>query len=191
MSEGQEPSQNSDRESPETDDQESNVQESNVTLEELRKLRRENQGLRKRLHEQEALDQQRKEAEMTEVEKLKKQLGDYQQKEMAWANEKRAWAVQQAVQSEASRLGIIDPDAAYRLIEVEEIEEVGPALQELVKAKPYLKGAGMTSISPTNPANPARQPQMFTRSQLRDVKFFAEHRDEIMQAMKDGRILDE
>lgn len=185
MSEGQEPNQDSDQESP------TNDQESNVTLEELRKLRRENQSLRKRLHEQEMADQQRKEAEMTEVEKLKKQIADYQQKEAQWTSEKRALAVRQAVQSEAAKLGIIDPDAAYRLIEVEEIEEVGPALQELVKAKPYLKSTMVTSISPTNPANPMRQPQMFTRSQLRDTKFFAENQEAIMQAMKDGRILDE
>jgi len=177
-------------------DQESqtNDQESNVTLEALRKLRRENQSLRKRLHEVEAVEQQRQEAEMTELEKLKKQLGDYQQKEAQWASEKRALSARQAVQSEAAKLGIIDPDAAFRLLDTEalgdDLSGVGVALQELLKAKPYLKGVP-PMVSPTNPANPMRQPQMFTRSQLRDTKFFAENQEAIMQAMKDGRILDE
>lgn len=177
-------------------DQESqtNDQESSVTLEELRKLRRENQGLRKRLHEAETAEQQRKEAEMTEVEKLKKQLSDYQQKETQWASEKRTLAVRQAVQNEAARLGIIDSDAAFRLLDVEvlgdDLSGVGTALQELLKAKPYLKGAP-PMVNLTNPANQSRQTRMFTRTQLRDTKFFAEHQTEIMQAMKDGRILNE
>lgn len=185
-----------------TNDQESiegSDQGSQLSIEEVRKLRRENQGLRKRLHEAEAAEQQRKEADMTEVERLKKQLGDYQQKETQWASEKRNLALRQAIQGEAAKQGIVDPDAAYRLLDVD-LFEVGDdgipqgidkAVQELLKSKPYLKGTAMSPMSPTNPANPGRQPQMFTRTQLRDTKFFAEHQAEIMQAMKDGRILDE
>jgi hypothetical protein len=95
-------------------------------------------------------------AQQTEGEKLKASLADYQKREAQWAAEKRAQALQIAVQAAAQKLGIVDAEVALALIgsgiEYDEKgvpQGVEAKLAELVKAKPFLKAQPNTS--PTNP----------------------------------------
>lgn len=100
---------------------------------------------------------EREQAEMTEAQRLQAQLAEYQQKEQTWAQEKRAQALQIAVQGAAGKLGIVDPDVALTLVrEKVQFDDAGApqgveaALTELLAQKPYLRGA-VSSGSPTNP----------------------------------------
>lgn len=101
---------------------------------------------------------EREQAEMTEAQRLQAQLAEYQQKEQQWAQEKRAQALQIAVQSASAKLGIVDAEVALALIrEKVQFDEQGQpqgieaALTELAAQKPYLK-TPVGSGSPTNPA---------------------------------------
>lgn len=102
---------------------------------------------------------EREQAEMTEAQRLQAQLAEYQQKEQQWAQEKRAQALQIAVQGAATKLGIVDPDVALALIQSSieyddagQPKDVEKALNELLTQKPYLKAQpAPTGVSPTNP----------------------------------------
>lgn len=110
------------------------------------KANREAQNLRKRLKELEDAEQARKDAELSETERLQNQLAE------ASANATRATeaaqraAIRAAVAIEASKLNIIDPDAAIALMDSTGIEHaedgtvtgVDKALAKLVNDKPYL-----------------------------------------------------
>jgi hypothetical protein len=60
-----------------------------ISLDEARKLRREAQSLRKRLADVEADQKKAKDAELSETERLKKQLKEAEDKEKTWAAERR------------------------------------------------------------------------------------------------------
>ena len=102
---------------------------------------------------------EREQAEMTEAQRLQAQLAEYQQKEQQWAQEKRAQALHLAVQTAATKLGIVDAEVALALIRGKvEFDDKGQpqgveaALTELLKEKPYLKGQpAVTGGAPTNP----------------------------------------
>lgn len=69
--------------------------------------------------------------------------------------------------------------------------QVAAAATEAVKENPALRAAqavapaGGVEFTGGGQGGPART---YTRAQLRDSKFFAEHRDDIMRAMREGRI---
>jgi hypothetical protein len=96
----------------------------------------------------------------------------------------------------AVQRGAVDPDAAYKLLDVAQIEfddqgkpkGLDTAIDELLKAKPFLVGApGKPQILNASPSNPPKQGN-FSAAQMRDRKFWNEHRDELMQAAREGRI---
>ena len=98
-------------------------------------------------------------ANKTELQKAQEQLAEYQKREQVWAQEKRAQALQIAVQGAATKLGIVDPDVALALIQSSieyddagQPKDVEKALNELLTQKPYLKAQpAPTGVSPTNP----------------------------------------
>lgn len=125
---------------------------------ERQQANREAQTMRARLRELETAEAKRQEATLSEQEKLQKQLAELQQQQASWQAERRDLVTRTAVTAEAQRVGIVDPDAAVRLLDASAIEyaEDGtprniPALIEaLAKAKPYLVQPG------ASPGNPAR-----------------------------------
>lgn len=165
----------------------------------VRKLRAEAADYRKRLRELEGKVKAEEEAKLTEQEKLQKRLAELERKEAEYQQILQARTLEYEVKLQASRLGVVDPEAAYRLLDVKQIEfdddgkptNLEKVLKELVAQKPYLVVSGGTP-SPTNPAQGrVSGQQVFTRSQLRDPKFFAANREAIMQAMREGRILED
>lgn len=165
----------------------------------VRKLRAEAAEYRKRLRELEGKVKADEEAKLTEQERLQKRLAELERKETEYQMALQARTLEYEVKLRAAQLGIVDPDAAYRLLDLKQIEfdedgrpaNLDKVLKALITAKPYLVGGG-GQVSPTNPAQGrVSGQQVFTRSQLRDPKFFAANRDAIMQALREGRILED
>lgn len=109
----------------------------------------------------------------------------------------------QAIAKVASELGSRDPELVKQIvagkIEVSEDGTVDEAkVKELVEGvkteKPFLFG----EAEKPNIGNEGGAPQggsqdkpTFKRSQLKDTKFYSEHRDEILDAQREGRIEDD
>lgn len=165
----------------------------------VRKLRAEAAEYRKRLRELEGKVKTEEEAKMSEQERLQRRLAELERKEIEYQQSLQARTLEYEVKLHAARLGIVDPEAAYRLLDLKQIEfnddgkptNIEEAMKKLIANKPYLVGQ-VNHVSPTNPAQGrVSGQQVFTRSQLRDPKFFASNRDAILQAMREGRILED
>lgn len=110
-------------------------------------------------------------------------------------------ALKNAIQAEASKIGVVDVEAAAILMNRDNVkvnddgsaEGVKEALEELISHRPYLKGSAPQSPVGTgsNPGNDAPQAKKFKLSQLQDSRFFLEHEKEIMLAMKQGQVEDD
>jgi len=175
------------------------AEEERFDTEYVRKLRAEAAEYRKRLRELEGKVKAEEEAKMTEQERLQKRLAELERKETEYQQLLQGRTLEYEVKLHAARLGVVDPEAAYRLLDLKQVEfdedgkpvNLEKVLKDLVAKKSYLVGA--TSVaSPMNPAQGrVSGQQVFTRSQLRDPKFFASNREAIMQAMREGRILED
>jgi len=122
-----------------------------------------------------------KEAQLTETELLRKQLAEWQQKEADWNSEKATWQLEQneqllkaEVRVQAAGLSFIDPDEAYLLADLGEVEAedrakgVKKALEALAKAKPHLiKTAG-------GPGSPPNEPKRSKADQDAAIDAYAE-----------------
>lgn len=104
----------------------------------------------------------------------------------------------------ALQAGCVDPDALAKIVDLAQVKvnddgtvdnAALTALIEKIKTeKAYLFGAAQTPANVGSkggaPNTPTGQKPTFTRTQLRDAKFFDEHKAEIMEAMREGRITD-
>lgn len=162
----------------------------------VRKLRAEAADYRKRLRELESKVKADEEAKMTEQERLQKRLAELERQNTEYQQSIQARTLEYEVKLHAARLGVVDPEAAYRLLDLKEVEfdedgkptNVERTLKALIAAKPYLTGGG-GQVSPTNPAQgKIGGQQIFTAAQLKDPKFFAANREAILQAVREGRI---
>ncbi|HYD35538.1 MAG TPA: hypothetical protein VD999_05700 [Vitreimonas sp.] len=145
----------------------------------------------KRLAEEQQLKDQNKWKEIAD-----KKEGEIQQIKTKAAET----AITAAIQAKAVAKGIVDPDAAAKLIDRSKISlsdedwsisGVEEAIDSLIKDKPYLvaKNAPKPPIgSPTAPADGNQPPMKFKLSQLNDHKFYKEHEAQIVQAMKLGLV---
>ena len=115
--------------------------ETALSLEDAKKLRSEAATLRKRLKEFEDAKAAAEAASLTDIEKLQKQHETVSKQAEAY----RGKIAQMAIQLEAQKLGIVDPEVAATLV-AGKLEfdadgspnNVEPLLRDLVKAKPYL-----------------------------------------------------
>lgn len=134
-----------------------------MSLAEARKLRREAQGLRKRLSDLEKAEADRKQAALTEAERVQQAAQTAQQELAELRREHQASVLRYEVMLLASKLNVVDPDAAVRLLGLEAMETaedgamdtaaVEVALKALLKAKPYLVKAEQTPAPETNARN--------------------------------------
>lgn len=138
-------------------DQASSGGEETISLEEARKLRREAQGLRKRLAEFEAVDARRKQAELTELDQAKQRLADMEA-QLATANTAhQEQIVRYEVMLRATGMNVVDAEVVARLLDWSSLEfdengaptNVEKLLRDLLKAKPYLiKPAEQSAAAP-------------------------------------------
>ena len=129
----------------------------------VRELRAEAAEYRKKLRELEGKVKSEEDAKLTEQEKLQKKLVDLEKRNADAQNAMQAKTLRYEVMLAASKLGIVDPDAAYRLLDTSSLEfddegqpkNVEKALKNLLTNKPYLAG-GAGHASAANPAGGAR-----------------------------------
>ncbi len=139
----------------------------------LKDANAESAGRRKRLEELEGAEAERERAKLSEVERAAKDAQAAQQKaqdletRLAEMDRKhKAAVVQYEVKLQAAAMGIIDPDAAVKLLDWDTLEfgedgapkNVEAALKKLVAAKPYLVKAQGSSSGLGTPAAKPRQP---------------------------------
>lgn len=127
-------------------------------IEYVRKLRAEAAEYRRKLRELENKTREDEEKKVSEQENLQKRLTEYERKEAELQQTLRTKTLEYEVKLCAVQLGIVDPEAAYRLLDIEQIEydkdgnpsNIEKVVKELISKKPYLVNS-MPSASPTNP----------------------------------------
>jgi len=190
--------QNQEQETQQAQEQEAQEQQFDAAY--VRKLRAEAAENRKRLRELEAKVKADEDAKLTEQERLQKRIAELEKKDSEYQQTLQERTVRYEVMLTANKLGIVDPDAAFRLLDISSLEfdedgkpnNIEKVLKKLVSDKPYLIGSGGGSASPTNPAQGRiGGQQQFTRSQLRDHKFYQANRDAILKAAAEGRIIED
>ena len=145
---------------------------------------------------------------LTEQQRLQKSAQEAAERASSLEAQLKADRMTLAIEREARKLNIIDPEMAALAIQSKvsydaegKPENVGDLLTQLVKDKPFLVGQSQQPQQPATPpgaggssTNPSRdggaQTRTFSQAQLRDTKFYNENRTEIMQAMREGRITD-
>lgn len=163
----------------------------------VKKLRAEAAEYRRRLRELEQTVKQHEEAKLTESERLQKRLAELEREQATWQRERQEHTLRYEAMLSAQRLGLVDPEAAYRLLDRAAVEfdddgrprNIEQLLRDLVKTRPWLAGQTAASGLTTNPATGQTRTATFTASQLADRRFWEEHREEIMKALAEGRIL--
>ena len=103
-------------------------------------------------------------AQLTKEEKAQRETAEWQRKATDAEGRIATTAIRSEVLVKASQKGIIDPDAAYRLIDragiaysEDGVKGVDEALEALVAAKPYLRGVAPTAPN-LNPKGGAPAP---------------------------------
>ena len=99
---------------------------------------------------------EREQAEMTELQKAQAANAELEKRLEQAAAAQKALAMQSDIVALSAKLGIVDADAAYRLIDKGSIEfdangkptNTEALLNDLLKAKPYLVGAGTSAMNP-------------------------------------------
>lgn len=94
-------------------------------------------------------------AQMSELERANTRLAELEAQNAAAAVQRQEALLKAAVMGEATRRQLHDPDAALRLLDHAKVEyddlgnptNVADAMDELLKAKPYLAGGGGTRAS--------------------------------------------
>jgi len=118
-----------------------------------------------------AAEQAAKDAELGEIERTKKQFSDLQSEYAAFKQQMQDRIVRYEIEAQASKLGIIDPEAASALLNKSSLEfsedgtpnNAEKLLKDLIKNKPYLAPPKQESSQQsqeqqlTNPAQTASQ----------------------------------
>ena len=128
-----------------------------ISLEKAKELRSEAANLRKRLKAFEAADEARKQAEMTEADKLKADREKFETERTTFAQSQRDFTAKQQVIEEARKASFkVSPERVFALVkaEIEFNDDGAPTnvrdvVTALATAEPGLIGA--SNGSPTNP----------------------------------------
>jgi hypothetical protein len=163
----------------------------------IKQLRQEAANYRKKLREAEQLLSERDTQYQAERASIEKKVSATERKLIDEERAHKERVIEYEAKLLAVQRGVVDPDAAYKLLDLAKVKvgddgkPVGleDALDELVKAKPYLVSRSTGAPAPAA-GNPPRMGTI-TAAQIRDRKFYQEHKDEIMQAMREGRIVSE
>jgi predicted nuclease with TOPRIM domain len=123
----------------------------------VRKLRAEAAEYRRKLRELERELRKRDEEKLSETERMRTRLSELERELTQRELELREHTLRYETMLRARELGIIDPDAAYRLLDLSGVEydesgrptNIEKLLRELVRKRPYLAGQ---AASVTNPS---------------------------------------
>ncbi len=129
----------------------------------VKKLRGEAAEYRKKLRELEQVVKQHNDEKLSETERLQQRLAELEREQAQYQAERQERTVKYEIMLAANKLGIVDADAAYKLVDLAQVEyaedgtpkNLDKVLANLVKARPYLAGA--PSVSATNPARTSVQ----------------------------------
>jgi len=107
-----------------------------------------------------------KEAEMSELQKLQEHAAQLEKQLADAAEKQKALMTQSDITAKAAKLGIIDPDAAYKLLNRSELEygddgaptNTETLLVALLKEKPYLAGGGASAMNPAKSSGNQKDP---------------------------------
>jgi hypothetical protein len=99
---------------------------------------------------------ERDESEKTELQKAQEKAAQLEKERESWVSKQKETAAQYDVALKAAKLGIVDPDAAWKLLDKSALEygaddkpnNTEPLLQALLKDKPYLAGGGSSAANP-------------------------------------------
>lgn len=155
-----------------------------------------------RLAQLEAAHQKAEDAKLSETDRQAQLIADLQAKESTLQAQIRERTVRYEIAVASQKLGIVDPDAAYRLLDRDalEFDDAGEptnterVLTALLKARPFLQAAAGPPVvsGTTNSASRARGPEgarIYRASELSDPAFFRAHREDIGRAMNEGRVI--
>lgn len=101
------------------------------------------------------------ESEKTELQKAVEKAAQLEKERESWQSRQKETAAQYDVALKAAKLGIVDPDAAWKLLDRSELQydaDDKPSntellLQGLLKEKPYLAGGGSSAMNPAKTSN--------------------------------------
>lgn len=95
------------------------------------------------------------ESEKSELQKAQEKAQQLEKERESWQNRQKETAAQYDVALKAAKLGIVDPDAAWKLMDKSALEytddkpsNTEQLLQALLKDKPYLAGGGSSAMNP-------------------------------------------
>lgn len=173
-------------------------------LETIRKLRTFEKQAREQakiLAEYQRKEQEAEQAKLSEQERLQQQLSQAKAELELERQQTRDRMNAYEVQLQANRLGIVDPDAAVKLLDWSSLDydedgrpaDIEAALTQLLADKPYLAKTQTPAPKPaatTNAATrtPSPATRIFTAAEIADRDFYVKHRAEIQQAYREGRI---
>lgn len=137
-----------------------------------------------------------------EVERLQKERDEWKGKTEELTEKHKNVLIRSEVIAEASKAGANNPKSIFALLdksalEVDEdgnVSGVADAIAALKKSDDYLFGTKTQRMGDANggvQSGGNTTPGTFTRTEIRDPKFYQEHEKEILAAMKAGRITDE
>ena len=98
---------------------------------------------------------ERDESEKTELQKAQEKAAQLEKERESWMSKQKETAAQYDVALKAAKLGIVDPDAAWKLLDKSALDYVDDKpsnteqlLQAMLKDKPYLAGGGSSAANP-------------------------------------------
>lgn len=175
---------------------------------EITKLRRLEAEHRTARHAAEAKVTEYERATLTKEEQLAAKLSDAERERSELVIKQQERMLSYEVKLQAAALGIVDPDAAAKLMDVAQIEyddagapkNISKLLKELVAAKPYLAGSNAQGgqqtppkpgASPTNPPSGNGRAAGYTQTQIAAMTptEYKQHKAAIFAAQREGRIL--
>ncbi len=149
------------------------------TIEALRQEAKDAKALKKQVDDLAAQLKARDDEKLSETEKLTKKVADLEAAVAARDTERKALLIRSEVERQARLLGIVDEDAAYRLLDLAAVEldadgkpqNIEKLLKALLEAKPYLKATTETTRpgipgTPRGNGNPAADKVTENRQKL-------------------------
>lgn len=130
-------------------------------------------------------------ASATELEKAQKRTAELERQAADASARAQDALLRSAVVAEAARKNVVDPDAAFALIDRASLEfdddgsptNIADAMDSLLKAKPYLVGGGRSGGSADLGARGGTDAKQLTREQLKTMSDA-----EIVKAHEEGRL---